>query len=399
MKTLLATEVFPPQTGGSGRWFWEMYRRLPQHQTIIAAGQYEGSAEFDQTHSMRVFRLPLKMSAWGLRSRAGLAAYIRLFFQLRRLMRQQQVKQLHAGRLLPEGWLAWMLRQACGLPYLVYVHGEEVQYAATSRELSWMARQVIAGADVLIANSRNTAAILQDTWDISEQKVRILHPGVDTQCYRPAERDPLIRQQLGWGDRPVVLTVGRLQKRKGHDTMIRALRHIRQAVPDVLYVVAGDGEERAHLEQLVCAEQAGNHVQFLGALDEERLLKCYQQCDLFVLANRQISADIEGFGMVLLEAQACGKPVVAGASGGTVETMRPGHTGFCIPCDQHHELTAVLSKLLLDPQQRTTMGAAARQWVSSSFDWDSLVCEARTAFDDVCGGTKTRVMPGLTRTC
>ena len=100
-------------------------------------------------------------------------------------------------------------------------------------------------------------------------------------------------------------------------------------------------------------------------------MECYQQCDLFVLPNRQVGQDIEGFGMVLLEAQACGKPVIAGASGGTAETMQPGETGYVVPCDQPDELAAMVAELLLDPDRRTRMGEAARSWVVEQFDWDA----------------------------
>ena len=147
-----------------------------------------------------------------------------------------------------------------------------------------------------------------------------------------------MRARLGWGERRVVLTVGRLQKRKGHDMMIRALPAIRRAVPDVLYAIVGDGEERAALEQLAEQEGVRQSVQFLGEVDDETLVRCYQQCDLFALPNRQVGGDIEGFGMVLLEAQACGRPVLAGASGGTAETMRVPETGRVVPCDRPQEL-------------------------------------------------------------
>ena len=143
----------------------------------------------------------------------------------------------------------------------------------------------------------------------------------------PAARDEDVRRSLGWEGRRVVLTVGRLQKRKGHDMMIRSLPQVRQEVSDVLYAVAGDGEERAALARAVTDLGLGGQVQFLGEVDENTLLRCYQQCDLFALPNRQVGSDIEGFGMVLLEAQACGKPVLAGDSGGTAETLVAGAEG------------------------------------------------------------------------
>src|SRR5947208_14514599 len=117
-----------------------------------------------------------------------------------------------------------------------------------------MVRRVLGGAKFVVANSRNTAGLLTGRWGLPAGRVRLLYPGVDTTRFVPAARDPAVRERLGWGDRPVVLTVGRLQKRKGHDMMIRALPAIRRRVPGVLSAVVGDGEERAALAALAAAE-------------------------------------------------------------------------------------------------------------------------------------------------
>jgi phosphatidylinositol alpha-1,6-mannosyltransferase len=372
MTALLITEVFPPRTGGSGRWFWEIYRRLPREEVVVAAGEAPGHEAFDRTHDLRLVRLPLALRSWGLRGWREVRAYWRPVRALRRLIRSEGVRAVHCGKCLPEGLMALALKCWTGVPYICYVHGEEMKFTTTSRELSWLTRRVLRGAEFLIANSRNTASILGREWGVPAARVRILHPGVDTQRFAPAARDATARARLGWGDRPVVLTVGRLQKRKGHDVMIRALPAVRRSAPDVLYAIAGHGEERAPLEDQVGRAGLAGHVQFLGELPDEDLVTCYQQCDLFVLPNRQIGQDIEGFGMVLLEAQACGKPVVAGASGGTAETMRIPDTGLVVPCDGPEPLAALLTELLPDRERLARMGAAGRRWAVEQFDWAAL---------------------------
>ena len=155
----------------------------------------------------------------------------------------------------------------------------------------------------------------------------------------------------------------------------------RAAVPHVLYSIVGDGEERTALEDLVASRGLACHVQFLGEIADDRLVQCYQQCDLFVLPNRQVGRDIEGFGMVLLEAQACGKPVIAGDSGGTAETMRIPDTGLVVPCDGPDAVAGVVIDLLGDCERRARMGAAARDWVVEHFDWESLSRQAEAMFD------------------
>jgi phosphatidylinositol alpha-1,6-mannosyltransferase len=392
--SLLLTEIFPPRNGGSGRWFWEVYRRLPRQDFVIAAGEDPGQEEFDRAHDLRVVRLPLAMSAWGLRSWQGLKGYGRALRRLLPLLRSNGVRRVHCGRCLPEGVMALALKCLTGTPYICYVHGEDVNTASESRELAWLVRRVLRGADFTVPNSRNTMRLLRDEWGLPAERVRLLHPGVDTRRFVPAERDPGVRAGLGWGDRTVLLTVGRLQKRKGHDQLIRALGTVRTAVPDVLYAVVGDGEERGRLEELVAREGLNEHVRFLGEPDDETLVRCYQQCDLFVLPNRQVGKDIEGFGMVLLEAQACGKPVVAGDSGGTAETMRVPETGRVVSCDGPHALAALVTELLTDPGRRARMGEEGRRWVVERFDWGVLSRQAESLFRRDLLPTRQRLSTG-----
>lgn len=381
MKSLLLSEIFPPKTGGSGRWFWEIYSRLPREGTVLAVGEDPRQEAFDLTHDLPLVRMPLALKRWGVRSWEGLRGYWGAVSRLMRLVRLRGIGMVHCGRVLPEGLMALALKWRLGLPYLCYVHGEDVTGAGTSREYSFLVHRVLRGAARIIANSYNTQRILCQEWQVPAEKVQVLHPGVDTTRFVPAAADAEFRRELGWGDRPVVLTVGRLQKRKGHDQMIAALPAIRQAVGDVLYAIAGEGEERPLLARLAAEAGVTEHVQFLGEIDDRRLIGCYQQCDLFILPNRQVGRDIEGFGMVLVEAQACGKPVIAGASGGTAETMDVGRTGRIVACETPEPIAAQVSELLLDRRRLGAMGEAARQFVVEHFDWQALAQEARTVFD------------------
>ena len=382
MTILLVSEVFPPKHGGSGRWFWELYRRLPRETVHIAANDWPEAEGFDRTHDLPISRIPLQFSHWGLFRLRGVRAYLRAARALRSVVRKVQPRVLHCGRCLPEGFLARGLRLAGGPPYWCYVHGEELTYAQTSRELGWMARRSFRGAERIVANSRNTREMLMRDWQVPAERITVVHPGVDTTAFTPADRDPASRVRLGWGNRPVVLTVGALSERKGQDTMIRALPAIRRAVPDVLYSVAGEGWERARLEHLAVELGVADAVQFRGTPTDAELVECYRQCDLFTLPNRRAGCDVEGFGIVLLEAQACGKPVIAGKSGGTAETMKIPETGVVIDCTTPDRLAEVVVEWLRDPVLREKMGRAARQWVVERFDWSILVEQASTLFND-----------------
>lgn len=394
--TLLVSEIFPPKVGGSGRWFWELYKRLPRDDFAVAAGSDPAAAEVDSATDLAIDRVPLSFPTRFLRP-SSLPHYWRASRALGETIRRREVRWLHAARCLPEGLLAAGLAARFGIRYACFAHGEEVNPSNPetrppwhrrsiyeSRELGLMVGLVLRRASFLIANSDNTARILTERWGLPAERVFRVHPGVDTERFVPARRDPAARERLGWGDRTVVVTVGRLQKRKGHDTLIRALRAVRERCPDVLYAIVGDGEERGALERLVEELDLGNSVRFMGGVSDDELVACYQQCDLFALANREIAGDIEGFGLVLLEAQACGRPVVAGDSGGTAETLDPGRTGVLVDCQGPEALAATLAELLTDRERLEAMGAAARAWVEERFDWEA---SARAAADAFTRGT------------
>jgi phosphatidylinositol alpha-1,6-mannosyltransferase len=380
--TLLVTENFPPRTGGSSRWFHELYRRLsPARFVVVAADAAEDPG--DRSGHMRVHRVPLSLATWSIKSLRGVLGYGRAIRRLLVLARDSGAGMIHCGRPVPEGVMALVIRAVTGRPYLCYVHGEELAIAASSRELTWLARHVLSRARGVIANSGNTARILGERWSVPPEKLRLMHPGVDTQRYVPARPDPEVRMRLGWAGRRVVLTAGRLQRRKGQDNLIRALPEIRGLVPEALYAIVGDGEERGALEALAREVGVQDAVLFMGEVDDATLLLCYQQCELFALPNREVDGDFEGFGIVLIEAQACGKAVVAGASGGTAETMCPGVTGVLVDARSPGEIAAAVGDLLADPDRLARMGDAGRAWVVENFDWTVLARRAEDVFTEL----------------
>lgn len=346
----------------------------------MAVGTDEKAAEFDRTHTLSVVRWPLTLNSWGLFSFSGLKQYLSLFSLLSNLIRKEKITRIHCGRSIPEGvlcWLAWKLKR---IPYLCYIHGEELATYQTSKELKWLSMRVFEGARMLIVNSKNTCALISVYIPSCRHKIRILNPGVDTGYFKPHSPDPVVKKRLGWDDRVVVLSVGRLQKRKGHDHTILAMEYVRERIPNILYAIIGDGKELEYLKDLTAKKNLNHSVLFMGEMQDSALLECYQQCDLFVLANREVNGDIEGFGMVLVEAQACGRPVIAGDSGGTSETMIPGTTGLIVDCRDPKILADAICSVLGDMNKSQEMGKRAREWVQNTFEWNHLVTKARDLF-------------------
>lgn len=378
-KILVVSEIFPPQHGGSGRWFWEIYRRFPKGSVSCFVGNRPESDQTDRTFPHLIVRGELASREWGIRSMTGLKFYLRTWKKLVKLAKKESIKQVHCGRVLPEGFAALLLKLTHRVPYTCYVHGEDVETALTSRELKFLTGQVMHYAERIVANSNNSKQILTKKWNLPDHKVTVMTPGVDIEKFRPA---PSSSRPEHWVGKKVILTVGRLQKRKGQDMMIKSLRELSQTYPNIHYCIVGDGEEKERLHAL--AEETGvvNHVEFAGELDDLEMVSRYQHCDVFALPNRRIGNDDEGFGMVLLEAQACGRPVLAGQSGGTSETMLEGVTGVICDCTAPHHIADKFQELLAKPDVIDDMGRKGREYMEQHFSWPALSNIAKNLYGD-----------------
>ena len=378
-KTLLLTENFPPKEGGSGRWFWELYSRLPNDKVLIVANDTPEGREFDKTHELDIVRIELESTEWGLASTKGLGFYWETIRKVLKLVKEHGIEEVHCGRVIPEGVIARALKLLAGARYNCFVHGEDVETAATSREHSLLVKNVCKNASMLICNSENTANIVHKLGFDSGSKCEVLHPGVDTSRFEVAAPDTSFRQQMGWSGKRVLLTVGRLQRRKGQDFLIKSMPALLNEFPDLFYAVVGRGECYDELISLVDQHELHDNVCVYPDMDDEALIKCYQQCDIFILPNRTIDNDIEGFGMVLVEAQVCGKPVIAGDSGGTRETMNIGKTGHIIDCSSTENLLNGLSPILRN-REIVDGEVDIADYAKKRFNWDQHVAKAKRLF-------------------
>ncbi|MFS1702786.1 glycosyltransferase family 4 protein [Alteromonas sp. AMM-1] len=383
MKTLVLSQNFPPASGGSGRWFWELYSRLNNNYLVVADLQPNAS-DFDAQSSLPIERMPLYSPQWGLASLDGLKFYYRSYRQLRRLIKTHHIDMIHCGRVLPEGLMAFFLNKTMGIPYVCYVHGEDLEASALSRELNSLTKMVMRSASKIICNSHNSAAIVERVDSSVMSRVVVMHPGADTNKFVPAaQTDTEFLSAMGWQDKQLILTVGRLQARKGQDKMIEAMPDILKVCPQAHYVIIGHGECESLLRATVERLGLQEHVDILTQCDDTTMIKCYQHCEVFILPNRTEGQDIEGFGMVLVEAQACAKPVIAGNSGGTKETLIPGQTGEIVDATDLNNLSNTVVKFLQSPTLAKAYGLAGRKHAVSQFDWENAAKRATSVFSDI----------------
>lgn len=365
----MLSEVFPPRVGGSGRWLHDIYSRLPVDDSVLLVGQHPEASAHDDASALSIERMVIEDRRWTLMNPVGLLAYIRMLIGTLRTYRRYRCTQIHCARVLPEGVVGLVVKHVLGARLVCFVHGEDVEIARFSREQRWLVERVIGAADRLVCNSSNSRSLLREHWNTSSDRMVVLRPGIDTNRFRPSTDRERVRAELGWNDKHVILTLSRLDARKGHDRMIAAMPRVLERVPDAFYAIVGDGLNANALKAQVAALGLEGRVHFYGGCSDDALVEFCQSCDLFVLPNRQIGGNMEGFGIVLLEAQACGAPVIAGASGGTSETMVEGRTGFLVDCEPHDTLVDPICHLLEDDEIRLRMGREARRLMVERFSW------------------------------
>jgi phosphatidylinositol alpha-1,6-mannosyltransferase len=364
-RIILVSELFPPTIGGSAVLLSNIYRRLAGTGVTVLSDSAGGGSESDDSafHSVK---LPMKLESWGIVNRVSAGVYWKLARAIRSASAGPAIA--YCARALPEGLAALIAHSLLGGPrYVCWTHGEELVTYGTSRELMLLLRQVHRHAAALVANSQHTAAMLERL-GVSRERIHLVYPGVDAERFAVGDgRD--MRRRLGWERETVLVSVGRLQRRKGHDLAIRAVASLCATLPELRYLIVGDGEERPRLEALVRERGLGERVRFVGALHEQDLPDAYAAGDIFLHPNRVDSdGDLEGFGIVFLEAAAAGLPSIGGRSGGVPEAVEDDVTGVLVSGTDVDELAGAIARLTVSPDLRLRLGSAARSR-AERFSW------------------------------
>ena len=366
---LVITELFLPTKGGTAVWFSEVYPRLGGKDIHIVTAAVPGDAAVDALHPNAIHRVNLQRVPW-LRPES-LAMYLRLFTTARRLARAHPFSAVHAGRALPEGLVAWAVARLARLPVVIYAHGEELTTWGAGAKYKAM-RFALRHADRVIANSDYTRDVLL-TMGVDPVRIVLINPGVDIARFRPGLAFDDLRASLGLdaGQR-LILSVGRMQRRKGFDKVVAAVPTLVSRGCDAHVALIGIGEQMDELKALAAQLGVADRVHFLGHVSPDDLPRWYNACDVFAMPNREIDGDTEGFGMVFLEAGACGKPCIAGRAGGTGSAVVDGVTGLRVDGTAQVEVTAALARLLDDAPFAQAMGQAAHERAIATHSWQNV---------------------------
>ena len=375
MPHLLVTNDFPPKVGGIQSYLYELWRRLPPGMATVYTAANRGASAFDAAQPFRIVRSQRSVL---LPTPAEAAA-------VRRLTGETGSGLVILDPAIPLGLLGPRL----GAPYGLVLHGAEVTVPGrlpVSRELLG---QVLSLSAWIVAAGGYPAAEARHAARDRLPPMTEVPPGVDTERFRPLSPPErrAARDRLGLPpDALVVLSLSRLVPRKGMDVLIRAVARLQRSRPDLVLAIGGAGREERRLRAQ--ARVAGVPVHWLGRVSDEDLPAAYGAADVFAMCcrDRWLGLEQEGFGIVFLEAAACGVPQLAGLSGGSAEAVVDGETGVVVtePSDSR-AVAAALEPLLDDPELRRRLGEAARERAETSFSYDKLALRLERALLEAGG--------------
>lgn len=349
MKTLLFTLEYPPFHGGVANYYGSLVKHWPEKNNIFVLHNNDNQL---------------------INKRFPIIKWLPSFRLLWQSVRENKINHIIVGHILPLGTVAYLFSFFVKIDYSVILHGMDIAMAIKNKRKACLSKKILKRSSNIICNSNYTAGIaIKFLGDNYREKVKIVNPGVDD--FQIEHTDLKSKHKLD--DKIVLFSLGRLVKRKGFDKTIEALPNILKEIPNLIYVVGGTGEESSSLKNKVTELKLENNVIFLGDISEKEKLSWLDLCDIFIMPARNIDGDLEGFGIVYLEANLAKKPVVAGDSGGVSDAVVNGLNGLLVDPVDINDISLTTIKLAKDKALRERLGTQGRQRALKEFGWQKQV--------------------------
>ena len=382
-KTFLLTDEFPPVQTGIARLMGEIARRYPKGELLVSTGQHRDASETDGAYATAMLdRLPLSSRA--LSNIIGVLLWSR---RVASLARQHKPHFAWCDSIRPAGYAAKWAHERVGTKYGLLVHGgdllKELHGVHHSRRARRTAQALLGSAVAVVANSQWTREQAQKVLrelglDPLAEHVKVVPLGTDPAQFMPGLDTREVRARYRLNGDSWAVTVARLEPYKGVDTSLRAVAAVRKGGQDLHYLVIGAGKKGKEYKKLARELGIGDVVRFTGNVPDRDLPALYNTAQVYLGVSRRADATrVEGFGVALAEASACGLPVIAGKSGGLAEAVKDGETGFVVEPTEVEAVTGALRRLLGDQLLARRIGQAARKSVESYYNWDRVIRDLR----------------------
>jgi phosphatidylinositol alpha-1,6-mannosyltransferase len=363
---LCITNDFGPRAGGIETFIIGLIERMPKNSVIVYTSSQKDSEPFDrawsENYGVEVIRDKSTI----------LLPSFRVGRAVRRIARERQITRAFFGAAAPLALLAQGLRRAGVTRIVSLTHGHEVWWAKLW-PFSFAIHRIGAGTDHLTYLGNYTKSEISRALSQSAQDAMVrIAPGIDTNHFAPQSNSAALRDELGLTHKKVIVSVGRLVHRKGQDTLIEALPEILMHIPDAHLLFIGEGPYKDYLVKRAAELQLSHAVTFIGRIQYADLPRYICVGDIFAMPSRSRLAglEVEGLGIVYLEASACGLAVIGGKSGGAPDAVLEAETGFSVDGTSPHEVADAAITLLQDPVLASGMGSRGRQWIIDEWQWE-----------------------------
>jgi phosphatidylinositol alpha-1,6-mannosyltransferase len=355
VKVVVLTPFYRPGVGGSGQLIddiaQELFRRGDDVAVLTYSFDVDAEAEFDPQQPFPIHRVAARQ--WRN------AGSVQSVFALLKLCLRYRPDVVVCGAAFPTALIAVVSRVVFSTPFIVYTHGEDVSFRPTQRIAPRLCGWALSLSKSVIANSSFSAEQARQLMRRCRKPVSVVHPWIDAEAFAPVDQSKVdeLRVRHGLQARKVLLTVARMELRKGHDRIVQALPEIAEQIPEVTYLIIGKGDP-GRIMEIAADLGVQDRVQILDYVSTEDLPAYYRLCDVYVMVPRRDpnTGFVEGFGMVYVEAAAAGRPTIAGSQGGCRDAVVDGETGLVVDPDDSHAVARAVVSLLSDPERAAQMG-------------------------------------------
>ncbi len=375
---LLLVPDFPPMLGGISSYLFNIYSNIDLSSLILVASKEPGSEEFDANQTYLPKRFTLPNLPPGFR---WFGHMVKSYCEAQKIIKEKNGLVVHCGHI-NAAILAYKLKKKYGTPYLVWTYASEIMDRLLYRNI----KEALLNADLVITISDFTQKYIE-SFGVAPSKIIKIRPGTSPSYFNQEINKSQLESSLGIGGKRVLLTIGRFSRReqhKGQDMVIRAMPKILKAIPNLVYVLAGAGDDKGYYRQLAKKNGVQEHVKFIGKVADQDLPPLYNCCDVFIMCSREkreIRRNIvEGFGIVFLEASSAAKPVIGGNSGGVSEAVKDGFTGILVDPANISDIADAVVSLMTDSVLAQQYGRNGRAWVEKEMNWKRASKEFQEAY-------------------
>jgi phosphatidylinositol alpha-1,6-mannosyltransferase len=372
-KNLFITLDFPPQKGGVATYISHICKHLPKDKIVVLAHRKkEQLYKYDTNQDYKIIR------------KNFYPKWYNLIFFVFKIIKKYKIEIIHNSHVIPLGYITLITKKIKKIPYIIYLHGLDIKLAKKNKWKNFWLKIILNNAEYIIANSIFTKQEILKINPEYDKKIHIIYPCPHERLFRGKSNiktaqkyaNKIISPRLN-PENPVnqgqqiLLTISRLVKRKGHSKVLQIMPKLLQKYPNLHYIIIGDGVQKQALQDLAKKLNIESNVDFLGTLATSALPAYFSICDIFIMPNLALGEDVEGFGIVFLEAAVFAKPVIGGNNGGAIESIKNGETGFLVDPNNTTELYDAVDRLLSDPDLCKRLGENGRQRLKEQFNWET----------------------------